>query len=568
MRAWIVSIISRYRWPVALLVVLQLGCGVLMALQPRYYQQIVSLAVSGHYANLWAAGLPLLVQLALIFLAIAVLQGISGYGGSVFSFNLLKQLQTDFFDKASHLPLSYFQKQAAGEFFTKFNSDISQAQRFFADFVPGVGRELITVAAVTAILFYFCPATLTLAALGIVGLTAGLVTILNYIMGYYARAQRETWSEIQRVFDETVQGIDTVKVLAAEGQQAAHFQKHTTWLQKLSVQAGVVLSVFSPGIELLSQLGGLGLVALAYYLMARGKMSLEPFLLFFFYATLLQMSVMQLTRLMASVQTEFTGMRHLAGFLAEAPETDEAQPTATLPSQAVAIEVSGLSFAYPGGRRLYNRADLVIPANSVTVIGGESGSGKSTLINLLLRLYAPQEGVIAMGGIDIRRISRTELRRKVGVVTQNHFIFQETLRQNLLIAQPDASDEEMMEALERAQLKEFAGRLPQGLETEMDPRGAGASTGERQRLCIARLLLRQSPIMILDEPWSNLDERARTLLAEVINACKGTATILILTHERHPALAVDRRYRLDGVTGSLIEEDPAGGREAPGSPEE
>jgi len=91
----------------------------------------------------------------------------------------------------------------------------------------------------------------------------------------------------------------------------------------------------------------------------------------------------------------------------------------------------------------------------------------------------------------------------------------------------------------------------------MDPRGAGTSTGERQRLCIARLLLRESPIMILDEPWSNLDDRARTLLAEVINACKGSATILILTHERHPALAVDRLYHLDGVRGVLVQQDPA-----------
>jgi ABC-type multidrug transport system fused ATPase/permease subunit len=554
MRSWIFGIISRYRFLLALLVIVQLGCGVLIALQPRYYQQLVSLAINGPHANLWTSGLPLLSQLALIFLAIAVLQGISGYTGTVFSFNLLKQLQTDFFDQASHLPLSYFQQQSAGEFFTKFTSDIAQAQRFFADFLPGVGRELITAVAVTVVLFYFCPASLTLAALGIVGLTTLLVSLLNRIMGYYARAQRDTWSDIQRVFDETVQGIDTIKVLAAEDRQAEHFQRHTSGLKKLSVRAGAVLSVFSPGIELLTQLGGLGLVALAYYLIARGKMGLEPFLLFFFYATLLQMSVNQLTRLVATVQTEFTGIRHLAGFLAEPPEAEDSHPTETLPSQSVAIELSDLTFGYPGGRQLYNRAHLLIPAHAVTVIDGESGSGKSTLINLLLRLYTPREGVISIGGIDLRRISRPELRRKIGVVTQNHFIFQETLRGNLLIAQPEASDQQMVQALERAQLKDFLARLPQGLDTVMDPRGIGASTGEKQRICIARLLLRESPIMILDEPWSNLDDRARTLLAEVINASKSSATILILTHERHPALAVDRLYHLDGAQGIFIQQ--------------
>ncbi len=556
MKSWIAHIISRYRWPLILVVSVQLGCGLLVALQPRYYQRLVSLAIEAQHANLWSTGLPLILQLALIFLAIAVLQGLLGYIASVFSFNLLKELQGEFFEKASHLPLSYFQQQSAGEFFTKFNNDIGQAQRFFADFLPSVGRELITALVVTGILLFSCPLALTLAALGIVAVTAVLVTFLNRIMGFYARAQRSAWSDIQRVFDETIQGIDTVKVLAAEGQQAAQFHRYTAGLKKLAIKAGAILSVFSPGIELLSQLGGLGLVALAYYLIASGRMRLEPFLLFFFYAALLQMSVTQLTRLLATVQTELTGMRYLAGFLAEAPEMEESHPPVTLPRQAVAIELTDLTFAYPGGRRLYNHAHLLIPANAVTLIDGPSGSGKSTLINLILRLYAPEAGVITIGGIDIRRLSRTELRRKVGVVTQNHFIFQETLRDNLLIAQPDASDPRILQALERAQLHDFVARLLQGLDTVMDPRGAGASTGERQRICIARLLLRESPIMILDEPWSNLDDRARTLLAEVINSCKRSATILILSHERHPALAVDQLYHLDGTQGILIREDP------------
>jgi ATP-binding cassette subfamily C protein len=555
MRSWIISILRRYRLPLTLLVIMQLGCGLLIAVQPRFYQQLVDLAINGQHANFWTQGLPLLKNLALIFLAIAVLQGGIGYIGSVFSFNLLKQLQTDFFEKVSHLPLAYFQQQSSGEVFTKFNNDIGQAQRFFADFLPGVGRELITATVVTAILFYFCPAVLTLAALGIVGLTTILVFFLNRIMGVFARAQRAEWGEIQRVFDETIQGIDTVKVLAAEGQQAEHFQKHTSRLKQLAVRAGTVLSVFSPVTELLTQLGGLGVVALAYYLISSGKMGLEAFLLFFFYATLLQMSVSSLTSMLATVQTELTGMRHLAGFLAEASEAEDSYPLATLPGSSVAIEFSSLTFGYPGGRQLYNRAQLLVPANAVTVIHGESGSGKSTLINLLLRLYTPEAGVITIGGIDSRRIPRTELRKKVGVVTQNHFIFQETLRANLLIAQPDASDQQIWQAIERAQLRDFVARLPEGLETVMDPRGKGISTGERQRICIARLLLRESPIMILDEPWSNIDPRARKLLAEVINACKNTATILILTHERHPALAVDRLYHIDGTQGNLIQED-------------
>lgn len=556
MRTWIVTAILRYRGPMALLVLLQLGCGLLVSLQPRYFQQLVSLVVAETHSALWVKGFPLLGYLAGIYLSVAILQGMSGYVGTLFSTNLLQQLQSAFFKKTSQLPLEQFRQQSAGEFFTTFANDIGQAQRFFADFIPGVVREFIIAMTVTAILFYFCPASLTMAALSIVILVATLVMLLNRIMGEYARAQRAGWGQIHRVFDETVQGIDTVKTLAAEKQRSLDFQASTGTLRNLSVKAGSVVSIFSPGIELVAQLGGLGLVVLAYSLISKGELQVDPFLVFFFYATLLQMSVSNLIRSISTVQTEFAGVERLAAFLRELSEPEEKYLAGAVPSHSVTIRFSGVSFTYPRGRRLYSRADLVVPARAVTLLHGRSGSGKSTLVNLLLRFYDPAEGDILFDGIDIRQIPRIELRQKIGVVTQHHFVFQETLRANLLIARPDADDLQILRALERAQLRDFLNRLPQGIDTVMDPRGRGMSAGEKQRLCIARLLLRESPIMILDEPWTNLDVRACGLLSQVINSSKEMATILILSHERPQTLAVDLVYRLDEERGIFVEEDP------------
>jgi ABC-type multidrug transport system fused ATPase/permease subunit len=553
MKTWIAAVIRRYRKPLTLVVLIQLGCGLLVSLQPRYYQQIVSLAMDQNQADIWARGLPLLGWLAGLYLGIAVLQGISGHLGSLFSNNLLQQLQTDFFEKTSHLPLEYFQRRSAGEFFTTFANDIGQAQRFFAAFLPGVAREFITTTTVTAILFYFCPASLTLAALGIVCWVALLVAILNRVMGQYAKSQRAGWSQIHRVFDETVQGIDTLKVLGAERRRSADFHFQTGALRDLSVRAGRVLSVFSPAIDLLAKLGGLGLIATAYYLISKERLSTEPFLLFFFYATLLQLSISNLINSAAGLPTEFTGVRHLAAFLGERDEPDEGHLSGEAPRSSVAIELSGVSFGYPGGRRLYSKACLTIPANSITVVHGPSGSGKSTLINLLLRFFEPDEGRIMIGTTDIRQIPRVDLRKTIGVVTQHHFIFQETLRANLMVAQPDANDAHILQALERAQLSDFLARLPRGLDTVLDPGGRGISAGEKQRICIARLLLRESPIMILDEPWSNLDEAARDLLAAVLNSSKARATILILSHERLRTLSVERVYCLDMQQGIFTE---------------
>ena len=553
MKKWILNTAGRYKRMIMVMISIQIGCAILLSIQPRYYQKIVTLAVSDKGATLLTEGLPVIGLLAGLYLGITLLQGIGGYAGCIFSSDLLKQLQIDFFEKISHLPLQFFQRQSAGEFFTKFNNDIGNAQRFIADFFPSAVRELITAITVTAILFYFCPALLTLAALGIVVVTSLLVLQLNRIMAQYAKKQRSGWSEINRLFDETVQGIDTLKIFATEKQRSACFQNLTSALRDLSVKAGSIASVFSPSIELVSKFGGLLLIFIAYYMISRGDIPFERFLLFFFYAALLQASISNLVSAFANIQTELTGIRNLSAFFSEHSEADESDKTSASLDKSVPVEIKGLTFSYPGGRILFRNADLFIPPNSITVIHGPSGSGKSTLINLLLRFYSPVNGSIRFGGIDITEFSRTELRGKISVVTQFHHIFHESLKANLLVAKPDADEAEIESVLKQAHLKEFLKRLPAGLDEVMDPRGKGISGGEKQRICIARFLLRNSPVMVLDEPWSNLDEKARKVLAEVINSSKRSTTILILTHEELPSLAVDQVYHLLEDKGLFVQ---------------
>ena len=534
------------------LIAIQIGYGILVSLQPRYFQQLVSLGARDIKTALMSEGLRLIGILATIYIGGAILQGIAGYKGCLFSSDLLKRLQIEFFDKISQLPIQYFQRQSAGEFFTKFNNDIGQAQSFVADFLPSSVREMITATIVTGILFYFCPAALTLSAVLVALITSSLVLILNRIMVRYAKAQRKGWSEINRVFDETVQGIDTVKTFAAEKRQLDHFTKHTSLFRDLSVRASSIVAIFSPGVDLLSKFGGLAVLFFAYFMIVRDRIDFDSFLLFFFYAALLQVSVSNLVGSLSKLPNELVGLRNLSSFFTEFSEQSEPKKERASIDRAVPIGIHGLTFSYPGGRTLFLDANMHIPEKAVTILHGKSGSGKSTLINLLLRFYDPLAGSIKLDDVDLSQFSRAELRRKISVVTQFHFIFHDSLKSNLLIAKPDASDEEIIRALKRAHLGEFLSRLPQGINEIMDPRGKGISAGEKQRICIARLLIKNSPVMVLDEPWSNLDSEARNLLAEVINECRASTTILILTHEELPSLSVDLVYSLEHEKGTFI----------------
>ena len=552
MLRWATKLVLRYRYSVALVLAVQMTCSVLVALQPYYYQEIVRLVVSNRTNAFLSEGLSILGLLATIYLFVTLMQGLGGWVACRFSSNLLRKLQIAFFEQITRLPLQNIQHQAAGEFFTRFNSDVGQTQKFVADTTPAILREILTVIIVAGILFYFCPALLTIAALMIAGATAFLLVLLQRKLLQYADAQRSGWGEINRLFDETVQGIDTLKTFSTDGHRKVRFQRQTGKFRNLVVRAGTIASVFGPGIELVAKLGGLALILLAYTMIARGEIRLEPFLLFFFYAGLLQAATSSLAGLLSGAPSELIGLRNLADFFAAEVEEDDWSVNGLRIEKSEPIDFAGLTFSYKGNRQLYKNAALHVPAHATTVIHGPSGSGKSTLIQLLLRFRVPDQGSITTGGIDIARFSRTELRRKIGVVTQDHYIFHETLRQNLLVAKPDATDDQIVEALHQALLSEFLDRLPAGLDTMLDPRGKGLSAGEKQRICIARMLLKKAPVMILDEPWSNLDGEARRKLVRLLNTVRYQTTLLILSHETPEAIDIDQHRCLNPDTGKFF----------------
>jgi len=555
-RTWITRRVRRYWHMMALVLAVQAASAGLGALQPRFFQRIVSLVVSHAGPFPMTEGLRILEYLALIYFAVALLQTLGGYLASAFSSDVLRELQVEFFDRISRLPLLRMQKQPAGELFTKFSADTSQVQRFLASFLPSVVRDLLTAVVVIVILIASCPFVLIGATLLIVSATSALTAVLHFVMERFARTQRAQHGAINTLLDETIQGIDTLKTLASEERRSSHFERLAGEFMGISVQAGKVGAALSSGVDLLSKLGGLLLIVITYRLLNSGNLAVDVFLLFFFYAGLLQMSVSSLVYALATFQPQFVGLQNIARFLDEPVEDEESPgPKAPVPVESVPIELAGLTFGYPDGRPLFRGADLLVPAKGITLVHGPSGSGKSTLINLLLRFVTPHHGRILLGGIPIDTISRTELRRAIGVVLQDHFIFGESLRENIQIADAHAGDDRIEAALRRAHLEDLLERLPGGLDCPLDPRGKGLSGGERQRISIARVLLRDPAIMVLDEPWSNLDDEARGTLALVLNECRARKTILIMSHEDIPLLNVDRVFLLVPETGRFVEEN-------------
>ncbi|WP_022666586.1 ABC transporter ATP-binding protein [Desulfospira joergensenii] len=550
---WLAGLALAYKTRISLILALQTGIAGLMSIQPLFFQKILGLALGEMGPGVLTRGLKYLGMLFLIFLSLALFQGLYGYLAAIFSSDLLNQLQHEFFKKFSCLPLSYFRHRSAGEFMTRLNMDIGQTQALVSATLPHILREALTIFLAMAILTVSCSALLMVCALGVVCTTSWLMFRLNRMLRVFAREQRGAWSGINKIFDETLQGIDTIKTFSGEDRVRHHFNDQTTALRKIMIKSGTTTAVFSPLIELISRFGGLSLILLAFYLVFRGHFAQKEFLLFFFYAGLFQNSVSSLIQSFSNIQSQVVSAGQLSSFLAEHDEEDPHRADrTTLPDQPLAIRIKNLTFSYPESRTLFKKFNLDAPARGITLVKGPSGSGKSTLINLILGFYPMETGDIRLGKTSIQDISKDEIRKKISVATQFHYIFQDTLKQNLAIARPGASDREIENALARAGLEDFMKGLPHGIHEVMPSRGMGLSGGEKQRICLARLFLRKAPILILDEPWSSLDRGNREILIQIINRCRTDTTVLVLSHEKPDKLEADQVYGLTPVSTSRV----------------
>ena len=470
------------------------------------------------------------IVLVALFTCVAICRGINGLLSASFSSSLLKKLQTDFFAKTAQLPLNYFQRSSAGEFFTRFNHDVGQTQNFVANVLPGFIREAITATVLTGVLLWFCPWQLVAVATVLSVASVGLAVKCHHILKRYAVRQREGWKEINKQFNETIGGIDTIKTFDAEQRCSEAFQEKTGKFRSLSLRAGKTQALFSPLIDLATRISGLGVMILAYFLIIGNQLGLEIFILFFFCSTLLQGSISSMINLYTQMPQQLEGMKNLTHFFAEHSNSpaDEPEITAVI-DDPVAIDFKNLFFAYSDDHELYDGKNFHIPANQVTLIQGPNGSGKSTLINLLLRFNQPQQGEIFIGDKPIFSYSASELRSNISVVTQYHHIFNASLRDNLHIANPQASDADLLEVLEAVGMLEFQRRQSSGLDQILT--STSLSGGEKQRLCIAIMLLTRAPVLILDEPWSNLDDLACRTLARVLDKLSKRCTLVIIAHQ-------------------------------------
>ena len=502
------------------------------------------------------------VRLALIVAALALLGAglalLERWCSAQVGEGLIHRLRCQLFDHVSRMPLAFFTRSNTGRLVSRVVADVAGAQQAFTStFSQALSNAATLVLVVASMLLLSWQ--LTLAALVLLPVFMLPAKLVAQRMGRLARLRMEHQAQLTETMTErfTVSGALLVKLFGDERRESRLFDEQARQLARDGVNMAMVTRVFLSALSLVGALA----VALFYGLggsaVIAGQLSLGTLTAMVALLARLYGPLMQLTNLRVDLMTAMVSFERVFEVLDLQPAITDAPDAVDVPSPA-GIVFDDVWFSYPAGQEVSlaslkpdaaeeGRGTPVIrgvsfraePGQTIALVG-PSGAGKTTLTHLLARLYDVDSGSVQVGGVDVRQLRQASLHGTVGYVTQDAHLFHDSIRANLLYAKPEASEEELWQVLEAAQIAALVKSLPQGLDTLVGERGYRLSGGERQRLAIARLLLKSPPVIVLDEATAHLDAASEHLVQRALDVARQGRTAVVVAHRLSTVRAADQ----------------------------
>jgi ATP-binding cassette subfamily B protein len=471
---------------------------------------------------------------------LAVLTFFIWAGESVFEYlfqilwrNLAQRLQSDLrqdaYEHAQRLDMSFFEARSSGQLVATMNDDVNQLERFLDGGANAMIQVVVTVLAVGAVFFVLSPLIALLAFTPIPLIIWGAFYFQRRAGPLYADV-REKVGDLSSRLANNLGGIATIKSFTAEQREAARLKESSEAYVQANRRAIRISSAFIPIIRMAILAGFLATFTVGGMMALEGNLNVGAYGVLVFLTQRLLWPLTGLAEVIDLFERAMASTRRILDLLAEPVHVrDEGGKALTEPVKG-AVELDGVSFYYPSSGAGTTDISLSVPAGHTLALVGATGSGKSTLIKLLLRFYDPNQGDIRIDGQPIRNLNLQSLRGAIGLVSQDVYLFEGSIRENLAYGKPDATDAEIMEAARTAEAWGFIEALPEGLETPVGERGIRLSGGQRQRLSLARALLKDPPILVLDEATSAVDNETEAAIQRSLKRIGHNRTVIMIAH--------------------------------------
>jgi ATP-binding cassette subfamily B protein len=465
-------------------------------------------------------------------------------------------LRDRLFAHLQRLHFAYHDQAQTGNLMSRANTDLNQVQSFLV-MIPLTMSNAVTVAAVTVILFTIDP-VLTILALGSLPLLNVFAKRFGVRLHPTVMGIQQESAELASVVEETVSGVRVVKGFGAEGVQQGRFLTEADDVYNESMKATRVRAVFLPALELLPNIGLILVLAYGGHQVLNGALTLGSLVAFNVYVVMLIWPLRMLGMIIAQAQRAVASSQRVHEVLvAEAnvvdPDTPTALPVHDGDRPLGELHFDHVTFGYVGGpdRPVLDGLELVVRAGESVALVGPTGSGKTTVARLIPRFYDVDGGRIVLDGVDVRDLSLFELRRAVGIVFEDTFLFNETVAANIAFAEPDAPHDRIERAARLAGAHDFITELPAGYRTEIGERGFSLSGGQRQRIAIARAILADPRVLILDDATSSVDPTKEHEIRDALTEVMRDRTTIVIAHRPATIALADRVVLLEG--GRIVE---------------
>jgi ATP-binding cassette subfamily B protein len=468
---------------------------------------------------------------------------------NTFEQKVIFDLRSDLYSHIQLLPLKWFDNRATGDLMTRVIEDVNSVERVLID---GIEQGVTAVLQVVIVFGAMCYFSLKLSVLALAPLPVLAGGALWYTLTAHRRyrLQRRAASAMNALLHDNLSGIRQIKSFVREREEHARFNRASDQLRHATLVVMRVWAVYNPSMYLAGSLGVVLIVAAGALEVLHGAIKLGDLAAFVVLSGFLYEPIGKLHQLNQLMQAGRAAGERVFEILDEPIEPgliDKQTPARVLGD----IRYVDVSFSYAEGLTALRHVSLHARPGETIALVGATGAGKSTLVNLLARFYEFTSGEILIDGKPIRDYGIRTLRENIGVVTQESFLFNGSIRENLLMGRPDATDEQLMQAVDAANARAFIERLPKGLESVVGERGVKLSVGEKQRLSIARALLKDPPILILDEATASVDTATERLIQEALEHLMANRTSIVIAHRLSTIVRADQILVLD--RGQIIE---------------
>ncbi|MEY4563738.1 MAG: hypothetical protein RLZZ618_3015 [Pseudomonadota bacterium] len=461
-------------------------------------------------------------------------------------------LRTTTYDHLLELSLDYFGGKRTGDLISRIGSETDRICVFLSLHALDFATDVLTIGMTAVILFSINPWLAVVTLLPLPFIAWMIHVVRDRLRTGFEKIDR-VWSEVTNVLADTIPGIRVVKAFAQERREAQRFRSANHHNLAVNDKLNTTWSLFSPSVSLLTEIGLLVVWAFGIWLVAQNNITVGVLTAFIAYIGRFYSRLDSMSRIVSVTQKAASGAKRIFDILDHVSNVPEPAQPVKLEAVQGRIEMRSIGFRY-GNRSVIRGLDLDIRPGEMIGLVGHSGSGKSTLVNLICRFYDVTDGAIHIDGTDIRRVGVADYRRTIGLVLQEPFLFFGTIAENIAYGRPDATRAEIVAAARAAHAHEFILRLPQGYDSLVGERGQGLSGGERQRISIARALLIDPRILILDEATSSVDtETEKEIQKALDNLVKGRTTIAI-AHRLSTLRKADRLVVMD--RGQVVEVGP------------